>query len=427
MLERKIAIIGLGYVGLTLAAGLARKIAILGYDTSESRIQELERGYDRNYELTAEELSTLKMQLTASEKDLDRADFFIVTVPTPVTKMKQPDFSYLINASQLVGRHLKKGDIVVYESTVYPGATEEICLPALEASSGLKAGDEFMIGYSPERINPGDTVHTLKNTVKIISAQDEATLDILEQVYSLAAEAGIYRAPTLKVAEAAKVIENTQRDLNISLINELAFIFHRLDIDTIEVLKAAETKWNFLSFRPGLVGGHCIGVDPYYLTYKAQEVGYDPNVILAGRRINDTMGKFIAEKTIKNLIRIGVPIKHCRIAVLGITFKENCADTRNSRVIDLIRELHSYGTEVLIHDPVANHELVRQEYGVNLVEWDEIVDLDAIVLAVSHRKYLELDKAHLKVKLNHRGLVMDVKSMLDPKEFKDSGIFYWRL
>ncbi len=427
MSKRKIAIIGLGYVGLTLANGLARKTTIIGFDKSETRIAELQKGYDHNYELGEAELSKLDIRFTADEKDLDSADFFIITVPTPVNAMKQPDLSYIVGASQLVGRHLKPKDIVVYESTVYPGATEEVGLPALEETSHLKAGTDFTLGYSPERINPGDTQHTLSNTIKIISAQDAATLDVLDEVYSMATDAGVYRAPTMKVAEAAKVIENTQRDLNISLINELAFIFHRLNIDTIEVLKAAETKWNFLSFRPGLVGGHCIGVDPYYLTYKAQQVGYDPNVILAGRRINDTMGKFIAERTIKNLIRIGVPIKHCRIAVLGITFKENCADTRNSRVIDLIHELRSYGTEVLVHDPVANPVLVKEEYGIELQPWEKIVDIEAIILAVAHQKYLELDKDVLQSKLNHRGLMMDVKSILNPHDFKGSGIIYWRL
>jgi len=425
--ERKIAIIGLGYVGLTLANGLARKMKIIGYDTSVKRIEELKNGYDHNYAFSQETLAELNIQYTSDEQKLDKADFFIITVPTPIDAMKQPDFSYLLSASHLVARHLKPKDIIVYESTVYPGATEEVCIPGIEEVTPLKAGIDFTVGYSPERINPGDKNHVLSNTVKIVSAQDEDTLNVLAEVYGLVTEAGVYRAPSIKVAEAAKVIENTQRDLNISLINELSFIFHRLDIDTSEVLKAAETKWNFLPFHSGLVGGHCIGVDPYYLTYKAQQVGYYPTVILAGRQVNDRMGKYIAERTIKNLIHIGVPIKHSRIAVLGLTFKENSADMRNSRVIDVIEELHSYGAEVLVCDPIANAELVKEEYHIELKSFDDIVDVEAIIVAVAHEDYLELDTDSLKHKLNYRGLIMDVKGILDPNSFKDSGIMYWRL
>lgn len=427
MHKRRVSIIGLGYVGLALANGLARKMKVVGYDTSEKRIAELKKGYDHNYEFQHSDLEKLDIQFTTDEKKLEKMDFFIITVPTPIDAMKQPDFSYLVSASHLVARYLKPKDIVVYESTVYPGATEEVCIPALEEISGLKAGIDFTVGYSPERINPGNTEHVLSNTVKIISAQDEDTLNVLAEVYSQVTEAGIYRASSIKVAEAAKVTENTQRDLNIALINELTFIFHRLNIDTIEVLKAAETKWNFLNFRAGLVGGHCISVDPYYLTYKAQQVGYYPHVILAGRQLNDFMGRYIAECTIKNLIHIGVPIKHCRIAVLGLTFKENSADTRNSRVMDLIEELHSYGAEVLVHDPIAHSQLVKEEYHIELKSFDEIVNVDAIILAVAHNEYLKLDSDILKHKLDYRGLIMDVKSILDPNSFKDSGIVYWRL
>ncbi len=427
MNKRKIAIIGLGYVGLTLANGLARKMKIIGYDTSVKRIEELQKGCDHNYEFSKSDLEKLDIQFTSDEESLDKANFFIITVPTPIDAMKQPDFSCLISASHVVARHLKPKDIVVYESTVYPGATEEVCIPAIEEVRPLKAGIDFTVGYSPERTNPGDKKHVLNNTVKVISAQDEDTLNVLEQIYSLITEAGVYRAPSIKVAEAAKVVENTQRDLNISLMNELSFIFHRLDIDTIEVLKAAETKWNFLHFRSGLVGGHCIGVDPYYLTYKAQQVGYYPTVILAGRQVNDRMGKYIAERTIKNLIHIGVPIKHCRIAVLGLTFKENSADMRNSRVIDMVGELQSYGVEVLAYDPVANAELVKKEYHIELQAFDDITDVEAIIIAVAHADFLKLDIDSLKHKLNYRGLIMDVKSILDPNAFKDSGTMYWRL
>lgn len=427
MSKRQVAIIGLGYVGLALANGLARKMHVIGYDTSLKRIEELQKGYDHNNEFSKTDLESLDIELTNEEKRLSKANFFIITVPTPIDATKQPDFSYLISASHLVGKYLKPKDIVVYESTVYPGATEEVCIPALEDVTVLKAGIDFTVGYSPERINPGDKVHVLSNTVKIISAQDEETLEALAKIYGLVTEAGVYRASSIKVAEAAKVVENTQRDLNISLMNELSFIFHRLDIDTIEVLKAAETKWNFLPFRSGLVGGHCIGVDPYYLIHKAQQVGYYPHVILAARQINDFMGKYVAEQTVKNLIHIGVSIKHCRVAVLGITFKENSSDIRNSRVVDLIEELRSYGIEVLIHDPMADPELVKEEFNFELSSFDEITDVEAIILAVAHDDYLKLDSEFFKNKLDYRGLIMDIKSILDPDPFKNSGIMYWRL
>jgi UDP-N-acetyl-D-glucosamine/UDP-N-acetyl-D-galactosamine dehydrogenase len=406
---------------------LARKMHVTGYDTSLKRVEELKKGYDHNNEFSKTDLESLDIELTNEEKKLSKADFFIITVPTPIDAIKQPDFSYLISASHLVGKYLKSKDVVVYESTVYPGATEEVCIPALEDVTSLKAGIDFTVGYSPERINPGDKEHVLSNTVKIISAQDEETLDILAKIYGSITEAGVYRAPSIKVAEAAKVVENTQRDLNISLMNELSFIFHRLNIDTLEVLKAAETKWNFLPFRSGLVGGHCIGVDPYYLIHKAQQVGYYPNVILAARQINDLMGRYVAEHTVKNLIHIGVSIKHCRVAVFGLTFKENSADIRNSRIVDLIEELCSYGVEVLIHDPIAVPELVKEELNLELNSFDEIVNVEAIILAVAHDDYRKLDSEFLKRKLDYRGLIMDIKGILDPNAFKNSGIMYWRL
>lgn len=427
MESRKIAIIGLGYVGLSLAAAFGQQQKIIGFDKKTTRINELKKGYDRNGEVSAKTLAKLDIMLTRNPDDLSDADFYIVTVPTPVTVTKEPDMSLVLDASKIVGSHLKKGDIVVYESTVYPGATEEECVPLLEKASHLKNGVDFKVGYSPERINPGDDKHTLANTIKIVSGQDEESLEIIANVYATVVKAGVYRAPTIKVAESAKVIENTQRDLNVSLINELALIFHRLEIDTTDVLNAAQTKWNFLPFKPGLVGGHCIGVDPYYLTHKAKSVGYFPDVILAGRRVNDQMGKFIAERTVKNLIKLGTPIKHCRIAVLGITFKEDCPDTRNSRVMDLIAELQSYNTEVLVHDPVVNYAEVKEEHTLNMVEWDDIRDINAIIITVAHRQYIDLDKKELKEKLNYRGLIMDVKSILNPQEFNESGILLWRL
>lgn len=424
---RKIAIVGLGYVGLPLAVAFGEKHKVIGFDKKNSRIRELKEGYDRNHEISEERLKSKNLHFTSDANDLSKADFFIVAVPTPVTKTKQPDLEPLIDASTIVGKHLKKGDIVVYESTVYPGCTEDDCVPVLEKHSQLVCGQDFKIGYSPERINPSDDKHLLMNTIKIVSGQDEETLNIIADVYGSVVRAGVYRATSIKVAEAAKVIENTQRDVNISLINEIALIFHRIGIDTGDVLAAASTKWNFLPFKPGLVGGHCIGVDPYYLAHKAQSLGYEPDVILSGRRVNDNMGKFIAEHTIKHLICLGTSIKHCRVAILGVTFKEDCVDIRNSRVFDVIEELSSYGVDVLIHDPVAAKHIDVEGRQIDLVEWDELKDLDAIILCVSHQFYLKCDPKELKEKLNYRGLIMDVKSILNPADFKESGVTLWRL
>lgn len=425
--DRKIAIIGLGYVGLSLAVGFGQKYKVIGFDTKITRISELQKNFDRNGEFPKKILEKNQIKYTSHADDLGTADFYIIAVPTPITTSHQPDISLLLNASRLVGKYLKKGDVVVYESTVYPGATEEDCIPILEKTSQLQSGTDFKVGYSPERINPGDDQHTLANTIKIVSGQDEQTLQLIADVYSKVVTAGVYKASSIKVAEAAKVIENTQRDLNVSLVNEIALIMHRLNIDTTEVLDAAATKWNFLPFRPGLVGGHCIGVDPYYLTYKAETVGYFPDVILSGRRINDMMGKFIAEKTIKNLIKIGVPIKHCRIGLFGVTFKENCLDTRNSRVFDVINELCTYDVDLMVHDPLVDPSRLQKEHGVTLCALDDMHDLDAIILAVAHKAYVDMDKKQLKEKLNGRGLIMDVRSLLDPDEFKGSGIVVWRL
>lgn len=425
--DRKIAVIGLGYVGLAVAIGFGHVTNVIGFDINPVRIKELSKHYDRHGDFTTAELNAVNITYTTDPHLLQQADFFIVAVPTPLNSVKHPDFSMLVSASTIVGQHLKRGDIVVYESTVYPGATEEVCIPTLEQVSKLRCGSDFKVGYSPERINPSDKKHTFSNIKKIVSGQDAETLDIIAKTYAKVVKAGIYRVSSIKVAEAAKVIENTQRDLNISLINEIALILHKMGIDTHEVLAAASTKWNFLPFQPGLVGGHCIGVDPYYLTHKAQELGYYPDVILAGRRINDLMGKFIAEQTIKQLIQLGTPIKRARIAVLGITFKENCPDIRNTRVVDVIEELKSYDVEVLVHDPYALPDEVKKEYGLELVDLAKIADVDAIIIAVAHQQYTQLTANTLKELLNNRGLIMDVKSILAPEAFADTGIRLWRL
>lgn len=424
---RKIAVIGLGYVGLPLTVAFAQKVKVIGFDKRAARINELNRHYDRNHEMSESMLNHHNLTFTHDPEDLAQADFFIIAVPTPVKSTKEPDLELLLEASRIVGKHLKKGDIVVYESTVYPGATEEDCVPVLEKTSHLVCGQDFKIGYSPERTNPGGDIHVVENTIKIVSGQDEETLNIVADVYSLIVKAGVYRAESIKVAEAAKVIENTQRDVNISLINEIALIFHRLNIDTMQVINAAATKWNFVPYKPGLVGGHCIGVDPYYLAHKARSVGYFPDVILAGRRVNDNMGKFIAEKTIKNLIKLGVSIRRCRVAILGVTFKENCADIRNSRVMELIDELKSYDVDTYVHDPVAPQHVVDEDHDIHLVKWEDIPEVDAIVIPVAHQVFIDFDKKAFKEKLKYRGLIMDVKSILNPEEFKDSGIMLWRL
>jgi UDP-N-acetyl-D-galactosamine dehydrogenase len=425
--NRKVSVIGLGYVGLPVAVAFSKQHKVIGFDKNSVRIDELKKYYDRNGEFTVDELKSTDIFPTSNPQDLHSADFHIVAVPTPIDAVKRPDLAMLSDASETIGKQLKKGDIVVYESTVYPGATEEVCVPLLEEHSGLICGKDFTVGYSPERINPGDKQHHFADVKKIVSGQDEKTLDIIAEVYGSFVSAGVYRVSSIKVAEAAKVIENTQRDLNISLINEITLILHKLHINTREVLDAAATKWNFLPFRPGLVGGHCIGVDPYYLTYKAEKVGYHPDVILAGRRINDLMGKFIAEQTVKKLIHLGVPIKGSRVLVMGITFKENCRDTRNSRVFDVIEELKLYGVEVFLHDPMVVSDVLNEGVKVHLTPWKEIPIVDAIVLAVSHQQYIDMNKKELKQKLNTHGLIMDVKSILDSKEFADTKITLWQL
>lgn len=425
--KRKVSVIGLGYVGLPVACAFGLKQKVIGFDVNEVRISQLSKGVDHTEAVTAQELKEANIEYTANSESLKKADFHIVAVPTPVTRANQPDLTCLIKASETVGKVLKKGDIVVFESTVYPGVTEEVCLPILEKESGLKGGNDFFVGYSPERINPGDKNRTFSKIVKVVSGQTKESSEIIAKVYGEVVDAGVFQAQSIKVAEAAKVIENTQRDLNIALMNELSIIFERMGIDTKSVLEAASTKWNFLPFFPGLVGGHCIGVDPYYLTFKAKQLGYRPEVILAGRRINDNMGRFVAQQTVKHMIQQDSHVKGSRVAVLGLTFKENCPDVRNTRVIDVINELRTYDIEVLVHDPVADVEEAKREYDVNLVGWDKITDVDAIVLCVSHKEFLEKTPQQYAKSFANCRIIYDIKASLDKTEFEKQGIQIWRL
>jgi UDP-N-acetyl-D-galactosamine dehydrogenase len=423
-----IGVVGLGYVGLPLAVEFGKKVRTVGFDLSAAKVEAYRRHVDPTGEVSSDDLKAAgRLEVSTDPARLREADVVIVAVPTPIDDAHQPDFSPLVGASITVGRHLKPGATVVYESTVYPGATEEVCIPLLERESGLKWKRDFFVGYSPERINPGDKEHTLTRIVKVVSGDTPDTLERVARTYEMVVTAGVYRASSIAVAEAAKVIENTQRDLNIALINELALIFHKIGIDTMEVLQAAGTKWNFLPFRPGLVGGHCIGVDPYYLTHKADKLGYHPQVILAGRRINDGMGKFVAEQTVKQLIQGGRNVKGAQVAVLGLTFKEDCPDLRNSRVIDIIRELESYGVEVTVHDPLADAGEAMHEYGVTLKAWDELPQADALVLAVAHGEFRRRPLDGLLAKLRPGGLVVDVKSQLDAARLREKGATVWRL
>jgi UDP-N-acetyl-D-galactosamine dehydrogenase len=426
--ERKIAVVGLGYVGLPIAVAFGKRRRVIGFDINKAKIAELQKGHDRTGEVSPADLKATDVQYTFQPSDLKAADFIIVAVPTPINEALQPDLTALCKSSELIGANLSPGSIVVFESTVYPGATEEVCQPILEKASGMKCGVDFKLGYSPERINPGDKEHTLEKIIKVVSAQDDASLEIVANTYELVVKAGIHRASSIKVAEAAKVIENTQRDLNIALMNELALIFHRLGIDTKSVLDAAGTKWNFLKFSPGLVGGHCIGVDPYYLTAKAESVGYHPQVILAGRRINNGMGKFVAEQTMKRLSQLARPVNDLKVAVLGLTFKENVPDLRNSRVPDIIQELREYGVQVLVHDPIAEPEEAVAEYGIHLQQWSDLKNVDGLVIAVAHRAYAEMGLQELLKLLRNQqdGVVIDVKSLLDRTKLSSS-LKYWRL
>jgi UDP-N-acetyl-D-glucosamine/UDP-N-acetyl-D-galactosamine dehydrogenase len=423
-----VAVIGLGYVGLPLVVEFGKQMRTIGFDIAQHKVDACRAGTDPSRELAGEELAAAKHAIYTSDPAmLGEADMIIVAVPTPVDAAHIPDFRPLVGASTSVGRHMKKGATVVYESTVYPGATEEVCIPVLERESGLKWKQDFFVGYSPERINPGDKEHTLTRILKIVSGDTPATLDKVAALYEKIVIPGVHRAGSIKAAEAAKVIENTQRDLNIALMNELAIIFDKIGIDTSEVLEAAGTKWNFLKFRPGLVGGHCIGVDPYYLTYKADMLGYHPQVILAGRRINDGMGKFIAEQTIKQMIAAGSSIRGAKVNVLGLTFKENCGDLRNSKVIDIIWELQSYGVEVFVTDPNADPEEAMHEYGVRLMSYDDLPRADAIVAAVAHSEYQVMSVEDLGCKLVRGGVFIDVKAAFDPAAITGAGCRLWRL
>lgn len=425
--ERTVSVVGLGYVGLPVAVAFGKIRRTIGFDINSTRIAELKTGHDRTGEVDSSDLLEADILFSDKIEDLRLANFHIVAVPTPVNDANQPDLSPVHKASVTVGRALKQGDIVVYESTVYPGVTEEECVPILEAQSGLKCGVDFKVGYSPERINPGDREHTFTKIKKVVSGQDEESLEIVASVYESVVTAGVHRAPTIKVAEAAKVIENTQRDLNIALMNELSLIFDRMGIDTNDVLEAAGTKWNFLKFKPGLVGGHCIGVDPYYLTHKAEKLGYIPQVILSGRRINDGMGKFIAQRTIKEMIRAGHNILGSSVTVLGLTFKENCPDLRNSKVIDIIRELRDYGVDVQVSDALADPDEALHEYGVTLIPFDALKPASAVLVAVSHADYCALSAERLIGLSSGMPVVIDVKGIYDMVKLRISGIRIWRL
>lgn len=428
--EEKLSLVGLGYVGMPIAVAFSRKINVVGFDLNQKKIELYQNGVDPTKEVGDEAIKACAVDFTCDETKLKEAKFHIVAVPTPVNPDHTPDLTPVEGASRVLGRNLTKGSVVVFESTVYPGVTEEICVPILEKESGLKCGTDFKIGYSPERINPGDKVHRLETITKIVSGMDEETLETIAKVYELVVDAGVYRAQSIKVAEAAKVIENSQRDINIAFMNELSIIFNKMGIDTKSVLAAAGTKWNFLKFFPGLVGGHCIGVDPYYLTYKAEQLGYHSQIILSGRRINDDMGKYVAESLIKNLIKADIPVKNARVAILGFTFKENCPDTRNTKVIDIVNELREYGIEPMITDPVADRAEAEREYGVKLVSREEIQDMDAVILAVSHREFESLTMEAMDglfAGTHQKKVLSDIKGMLDREAYESAGYLYWRL
>ncbi len=428
--QAKIAVVGLGYVGLPLAATFGKKADVIGFEIQLEKIEQLKAGFDATGELTGDDLKNTRIHYTSNPADLKTADFVIVTVPTPIDQNNNPDLTPLEKASTTIGQNLKSGAIVVYESTVYPGVTEDICVPILEQESGLKCGVDFKVGYSPERINPGDKVHTVEKILKVVSGMDDETLETIARVYEMVIKAGVHRASSIKVAEAAKVIENTQRDLNIALINELSLIFNKLDIPTMDVLAAAGTKWNFLKFTPGLVGGHCIGVDPYYLTHKAEQIGYLPQVILAGRRINDGMGKYVAENTVKQMIKAGKVIKGSKVLILGLTFKEDVPDIRNTKVVDIVAELKDYGVEVLIHDPHADPDETQHEYGLELRDLDAVGHVDAIIYAVSHQAFADLtldDFSRFCKNGNGQGVLVDVKSALKRNDVEAAGMVYWSL
>lgn len=424
--KEKISVIGLGYVGIPLAVEFSKHCDVIGFDINKEKINQYLNGIDPTQEVGDENLKGCKVLFTSDEENLKKAKFHIVAVPTPINQDKTPNLKPIIGASEVVARNLTKGSIVVYESTVYPGTTEEICVPILEKISGLKYKRDFKIGYSPERINPGDKVNRLTSIVKIVSGCDEETLDTVAKVYEMIIQAGVYRAESIKVAEAAKVIENSQRDINIAFMNELAMVFDKMNIDTVEVLKAAQTKWNFLNFKPGLVGGHCIGVDPYYFIYKAQELGYHSQIILSGRQINDEMGKYIGQNTIKKLVLADKKVKGAKVGIMGITFKENCPDIRNTKVIDIINELREYGVDVLVYDPIANKDDVKSEYNIDLVPYEKLQKLDAVLIAVEHEEFKNLDIKDIKNMQNKKNpIIIDIKGMFDKDKITDC--MYYRL
>lgn len=441
--REKLSVIGLGYVGMPLAVAFGKKLDVIGFDVNKHKVQEYLNGRDATNEVGDEEIRKSTVEFTCNEVKLRECRFHIVAVPTPINADKTPDLRPVIGASKTLGRNLERGSIVVYESTVYPGVTEEVCVPILERESGLKCGVDFKVGYSPERINPGDKIHRLETITKIVSGMDKETLEIVAKVYELVIEAGVHRAESIKVAEAAKVIENSQRDINIAFMNELSIIFNKMGIDTRAVLEAAGTKWNFLKFYPGLVGGHCIGVDPYYLTYKAEELGYHSQIILSGRRINDGMGKYVAESTVKNLIKANKQIKGARVGILGFTFKENCPDTRNSKIIDIVNELEEYGVVTFVTDPIAEVSEVKYEYGIDLYRYEELNSLDGVILAVPHKEYEELTIEKLNnlftskdeinnevaatLERNNEKVIIDIKGILNRKEVEEKEYLYWRL
>lgn len=428
--EEKISLVGLGYVGMPIAVAFSKKVKVIGFDLNAKKIELYKSGVDPTNEVGDDAIKSCTVDFTADETKLREAKFHIVAVPTPVNDDHTPDLTPVEGASEILGRNLTKGSVVVFESTVYPGVTEEVCVPILERESGLKCGVDFKIGYSPERINPGDKVHRLETIKKIVSGMDEETLDTVAKVYELVVEAGVHRAESIKVAEAAKVIENSQRDINIAFMNELSIIFNKMGIDTKSVLEAAGTKWNFLKFYPGLVGGHCIGVDPYYLTYKAEELGYHSQIILSGRRINDDMGKYVAENTVKNLIKADASIKNAKIAILGFTFKENCPDTRNTKIIDIYNELREYGITPIIADPEADADEAKRLYGIEFVDINDIKDCDAVILAVAHEQFKAVSMADFEKMFKHNenaNVLVDIKGLLDRKEYENAGYIYWRL
>lgn len=434
--KENISVIGLGYVGMPLAIAFAKKINVIGFDVNKEKIELYKQGIDVTNEVGNKALKETTALMTSDENKLKEAKFHIIAVPTPINDDKTPDLRPIIGASRVLGRNLTKGSIVVYESTVYPGVTEEVCIPILEEESNMKCGVDFKVGYSPERINPGDKLHRLENITKVVSGMDEESLENIASIYELIIDAGVHRAESIKVAEAAKVIENSQRDINIAFVNELSMIFNKMEIDTKAVLEASGTKWNFLKFYPGLVGGHCIGVDPYYLTHKAEQIGYHSQVILSGRRINDGMGKYVGESTVKNLIKANKQVKGARVAILGMTFKEDCPDVRNSKVIDIINELKEYGINVFVADPIADENEVKREYGIELTKFENIKNMDAVIVAVGHKEYMELNLESIKklyeekpVSLNseEKLVLVDVKGIFDKKEAQLKNYLYWRL